>query len=399
MSIILNTANDKEVIHYTKPRISQRQAFPKEEFDMRIKNVQKDIAAAGMDLLLVHTIENLCYLTGIETSGYFEYLVLAVPASGDVKFLVRNIEELNVDEYTWLDSCWTWKDGDDFFKITRRLVDSFGLKPNARIGLEYHSWFVTAQVLKGLEAALDGYQIVNSGRIVEDRRLIKSPLEQQYSRAAAHTADAGMKAVLEAACEGKTELEIAAAAYNGHILDGGQYPALPHYISSGANAELGHPSWSNRILQRGDQLRIELLGTQRRYHAGITRSIFIGTASDEMKATAEKSFEIQQYLLKELKPGVHMGELTRSVRERVTKMGVPVFARRMGYSMGIGFPPTAGEALTADFRESDNHILQPGMVFHMLWIMESDFGFSDTCLITDTGYERLTQTPDQLFIV
>ena len=91
MSIILNTANDKEVIHYTKPRISQRQAFPNEEFDMRIKNVQKDIAAAGMDLLLVHTIENLCYLTGIETSGYFEYLVLAVPASGDVKFLVRNI--------------------------------------------------------------------------------------------------------------------------------------------------------------------------------------------------------------------------------------------------------------------------------------------------------------------
>jgi Xaa-Pro dipeptidase len=367
------------------------QPFSREEFAVRLARVQEAMAEGGLDVLLVHTPENLAYLTGYETSGYFEYQVLVVPAQGEPELLIRNIEQLNVDEYTWVPEAHVWRDGTDVVAVTAGIVA--GLTANGTVGIEAHSWFVTAAIAERLEGALAGYRVIAAGRLVELIRLVKSTAELAYIRVAAAIADATMAGAVDAAREGATELDVAAAAHSAQVLAGGEYPALPHYVTSGDRSEIGHATWTSKTLVRGELLKLEFLGVHRRYHAGLTRAVHIGPAGDEIAAAARLCIALQDETFAQLRPGASADQLTRDATTRAEAAGLTPIKMRLGYSMGIGFPPIAGEGQTADFRVGSPIELRAGMVFHMLSVMRVGLVFSDTVVITPDGFERLTQTP------
>jgi Xaa-Pro dipeptidase len=90
--------------------------------------------------------------------------------------------------------------------------------------------------------------------------------------------------------------------------------------------------------------------------------------------------------------------VTRAAQRRLADSGRSGLKIRLGYSVGIGFPPIAGEGQTADFREDATWELAAGMVFHMLSVLRVGLVVSDTVLITDSGCERLTSTPRRLLV-
>ena len=57
------------------------QRFPRTEFDDRMGRLRAAMAEHG-SVVLVHSPENICYLTGHETPGYYVYQCLVVPAVG-----------------------------------------------------------------------------------------------------------------------------------------------------------------------------------------------------------------------------------------------------------------------------------------------------------------------------
>lgn len=379
-----------DTVHRSSGRAGS-QPFPRAEFAGRLARVQAAMTASGLDVLLVHTPENLTYLTGYETSGYFEYQVLAVPAEGEPELLIRNVEQGNVDEYTWLPEAHIWLDGTDFVAATAGIVA--GLAANGTVGIEAHSWFVTASIAERLEYALAGYRVVAAGRLVETIRLVKSPAELDCVRIAAAIADTTMSAAIGAAAEGVSELEVAAAAHSAQVLAGGEYPALPHYVTSGDRSEIGHATWTAKTLARGELLKLEFLGVHRRYHAGLTRAVHVGPADAEIADAARLCVALQDATFAQLRPGASTDQLTRDAAARAEAAGLTPIKMRLGYSMGIGFPPIAGEGQTADFRVGSPIALEAGMVFHMLSVMRVGLVFSDTVVITSDGFERLTQTP------
>jgi Xaa-Pro dipeptidase len=50
-----------------------RQAFSTDEFRARVRRVPKEMEGEGIELLLIHSPENIYYLSGYQTSGYFAY--------------------------------------------------------------------------------------------------------------------------------------------------------------------------------------------------------------------------------------------------------------------------------------------------------------------------------------
>ena len=52
--------------------------FTVEEYRTRLKNVQANMAAADIEVLLVTAPENIFYLTGYHTVGYFSFQMLVV---------------------------------------------------------------------------------------------------------------------------------------------------------------------------------------------------------------------------------------------------------------------------------------------------------------------------------
>jgi Xaa-Pro dipeptidase len=384
-------------LHHRDPTRRGRAAFTNAEFRCRIRSVQQAMLARDIDVLLVHAPENIYYLTGYETSGYFEYQTLVVPAEGTPELLIRNVERLNVDEYSWLASAHVWRDGTDYLAATAGIVNR--LSPSGRVALEWHSWFMPAATAASLRQHLAGHPVVGSERLVERIRLVKSDAETGYVRQAAALADLAMAAAVAAARPGASENDVAAAAHAAQISAGGEYPALPHYISSGDRLELGHAHWTDAVLRAGDLVKMEFLGVRRRYHAGLTRPVSIGTPSDSaVIGDVDLCVRLQDETFTELRPGASVAEVTRAAQRRLADSGRSGLKIRLGYSVGIGFPPIAGEGQTADFREDATWELAAGMVFHMLSVLRVGLVVSDTVLITDSGCERLTSTPRRLLV-
>jgi Xaa-Pro dipeptidase len=72
---------------------------------------------------------------------------------------------------------------------------------------------------------------------------------------------------------------------------------------------------------------------------------------------------------------------------------------RLGYSVGIAFPPNWAEGHFLDLKGGDDTRLVPGMIFHIIPSMFTpEFGmwFSETVAVTDSGSDILTDYPRRL---
>ena len=73
---------------------------------------------------------------------------------------------------------------------------------------------------------------------------------------------------------------------------------------------------------------------------------------------------------------------------------------RIGYSIGIGYPPDWGER-TMSLRPGDKTVLQPGMTFHFmtgLWSDDMGLEITESLVITEGAPELLANVPRQLFV-
>lgn len=364
-----------------------RQAFSTEEFKTRVVRVQEAMAREGIDVLIVHAPENIYYLTGHQTSGYFAYQTVVLGQTGDPELLLRFLEKGNVHEYSWLADAHTWKEGDDMVERTLDVVRRFTVA-GKRVGLEKRCWFLTSAIAEALAAALGNSVIVDASLLVDRVRVIKSPAEIGYIRRAAQIAEIEQQVAFATICDGATEAQVAAAVYAAGVNAGCEYTGLPHHIMSGYRYNVCHANWSPKLIRRGELILFELYGCLERYHATQMRTVAIGEASDEVRRAAEIVVAAQDAGIQAMKPGASAREVDALVRLPIRKIR-PDYYNRTGYSTGIGFPPKTAEWEALDFNEQEDWELKEGMAFHML-ALACGFGISETVVVTSTGVERLT---------
>lgn len=73
---------------------------------------------------------------------------------------------------------------------------------------------------------------------------------------------------------------------------------------------------------------------------------------------------------------------------------------RIGYSVGLGYPPDWGEHIMS-LRPGDLTELRPDMTFHMilgLWMDDWGFELAETFRVTPAGAECLCSFPRRLFV-
>ena len=177
--------------------IRKNLAFTREEYLGRVDRVRERMKERGLDALLLHTPENICYLTGFHTSGYYFVQVLIVPADKDPVFVVRALEKLNVDAWSWLadDQVIAYMDYDNPADIVFAAISDLGLA-NGRLGFEMDGYsFLPIARYEELKTRLADAKLVNGSGMVEKERAIKSPAELDYIRQACRITELGMGAV------------------------------------------------------------------------------------------------------------------------------------------------------------------------------------------------------------
>ena len=368
--------------------------FPIEEYEQRLRKVRVLMERTGLDALLVHTPENIFYLTGYQTPGYYWHQALVLPLDSEPVFIAPPHEASLVPEFCWVNDVRLYPDTSDWAEVTAVLLEEMGLA-SARVGLETRSWFLTVELRDGLAARLPGATLPGGAGLIESCRLIKSPLEQDYLRKAAGFSELGMQAGMAAISASATELEIAAAVHTALDLAGSEYTGLPAFITSGPRTELVHATWSPRKIAHGELVFLEIPGSSNRYHTAHSRSVFVGDPPDLVQRAGEIAKTALETAKSMMRPGVAANEVFEAGRAVIDGADIGYRqGRRIAYGIGIAFPPGWDEGEIFSINKDEQRPLQAGMSFHLITTMRlrgvGAIGCSDTVLVNENGIETLT---------
>lgn len=376
-------------------------AFPEEEYRNRLSRIQQLMEDRGIDVLLLHSPEDICYVTGFETAGTYMYQAVIVPRTGIPHLIIRELEFSNVFQTSWVHEYTTYEDTEEPSDVTARAVRD--LVADARtVGLDEGSWFLTARQARNIRNLLVPADIVDSTTLTHGLRSVKSDAEIEMIRRASRVVEASMTAAVDKCRSGATENDVAAAAYDAMIQAGGEYPSLPQFVSAGERTFLTHATWSGRRFGADDIVFLELSGVIRRYASALLRCVHIGSQvaprTREIADVAQAGLDLA---IAEIRPGVPAGEIARKVGAMFAEHGF-VLRKRIGYSIGLNFPPDWGEWQVLCLRRDEERLLEPNMVFHVPSSVrihnECAIAISETVRVTETGCESLTHHPRQLLI-
>ena len=112
--------------------------FSLAEYQLRLDALRARMRRQEVDVMLIHTPENLFYISGYQTPGYYWYQTLIVPIDSEPVFITRSVEESNVEGLTWVEDSRPYTDNEDYVAKTVAVLVDLGLD-RMRVGLEYDS--------------------------------------------------------------------------------------------------------------------------------------------------------------------------------------------------------------------------------------------------------------------
>lgn len=375
-------------------------SFPAAEFAERQVRARAAIAASGHEALIVTGPENIYWLTGRQTAGYFAFQALILPVEGEPVLLVRQLELFGTLANTYLSDIVVYQDADNPVEVLVDLLRQRGIVDPA---VELAGWFLSSKLATEIAERLGKASLIDGSQILPPLRMVKSPAELEAIRHAARYAEAGMIAGINACTIGADENAVAADMLYAATRTGSEVMAMEPLVSSGPRSGLPHMTWRRRVLQAGDPLFLELAGSHARYHAALMRTVWMGTPPDEAQRMMDCSLRALDAALGEIRPGVSCAQVHDAAQAVIDGAGyTAAFRKRIGYSMGVAFAPDWGEGAILSLFSTVDRIIEPGMVFHLPATLRSygewTVGASETVIVTEAGAEPLSTLHRQLTI-
>jgi Xaa-Pro dipeptidase len=379
--------------------------FTASEYATRVAAVRMAMQERELDALLVSSPENVFYLTGLNHQGHFTFTALILAAGGACSIVARAMEHETLAAQTPDYEHVPFGDDEDAADAVARAIHAGGLE-RGRIGVEKHAMSFPIHVWEGVVDRTPQVRWEDGSRVVDDVQAVKSPAEIEYIRQAAAISDRALQSGISVAGTGVNEREVATEVYRSMVASGSEYPGFVPLIRTGDRLLQEHTTWRDRALQPGDGLFLELSGCVHRYHAPLTRMVYVGDAPKGVEAASEIALAGLEALCDALHPGVLTGEVYAAWQAVIDEaLGHHDYRRHhCGYMIGIGFPPSwVGGSTVKGLRPAGELPIREGMVFHLLpWLIgqrPADYVVSDTVLVTDTGAELLTSTPRKPTVV
>ena len=115
-------------------------AFSMEEFETRVAKVKEAMEERNIDLLLITGPENIYYISGFDSVGYYQYQILFLPRTEEQpKLLVQAVEEFLVKTTSWVEDYLVWSHGSNPVEMTVNIIKDFvGESPT--LGIEKNNW-------------------------------------------------------------------------------------------------------------------------------------------------------------------------------------------------------------------------------------------------------------------
>ncbi|WP_322786480.1 M24 family metallopeptidase [Afifella pfennigii] len=366
--------------------------FPPEEYERRLGALREAMAERGLDLLVLCGAENIFYLCGQQTPGYYTFQALCVPASGAPFLVLRGLEAMNARLKTFLADISGYADDVAPAEALAAALRERGWL-GRKVGIDRNAWFLTVALYERLVEECG--PLLDGSGLVEPLRRVKSALEIAQLEEAGRANDAGMRAGLAATLAGASENDIAAAIMGAAIAAGSEYVGMEPFVTSGPRSGIPHTTWLRRRIEPGDIAVLETAASYNRYHAALFRTVAVGKVPELARDMYKVCAEGLQAAIDELRPGNSCADVHNAVQRVVDRAGYTEgYRKRSGYSMGISFAPDWGEGNILSLFRGVDVPLQPGMAFHVPITLRAYNKFtvavSETVLVRDGAPRTLS---------
>lgn len=381
------------------------------EYQNRLGETKRRMLEKDIEVLLVTDPANMNYLSGYDAWSFYVHQMLIIIIDESQPIWVGRYMDASAAKAT------TWLYEENVIAYPDKFVHAFDSHPmefvadilkqigqgNRSIGVEMDNYYFSAMAYEKLKKNLPDANFKNADLLVNYVRLIKSDQEIEYMKRAASIAEKAMDEGIEAIIPGNRECDVAASIYHQLISGtesyGGDYPSIVPLLPSGENTSAPHLTWTERRYKKGEAIIIELAGCYKRYHVPLARTVSIGKPSKKLEEITPVVVEGINEVFDSVKPGMTCSQMESIWRNSIKKHGYEKEAR-LGYSVGLNYPPDWGEH-TASIRKGDTTVLQPNMTFHLipaLWFDDYGIEISETFRITENGCETFTNYPRKLII-
>lgn len=390
---------------------------PASEINLRREKIQDALQRNNIDGLLIIQRVDLFYFSGTSQNGF-----LYIPAEGESlllikKFFPRAQKESILPNIINIDS---------IKEVPDIILDFFGKLP-AVLGFEMD--VLPVNDFRYFQDIFGNLKYIDGSPLILDTRMIKSEWEIKQMK---RSADLGFKTFEYIRSEirpGLTEMEFAGMyeafarklghqaqlrvrnflteGYYWHILSGasGGMVGLLDSPASGKGTSAAFPcGGSNKKLLTNEPIMIDLGSVLNGYHVDETRMYAIGPLPKREMDACRAAIEIQNAALDKIKPGVTVAELFEASESKALTLGYreqylgPQGNKVSFIGHGIGLELVEHPVIA----KGRDYQLQPGMTFALepKMVFEKEFtaGIEDVFLVTETGYQMISQVPQEVFI-
>ena len=347
----------------------------------------------GVDAVALVPGPNFVRLMKQDFHSHERPLLLVIPAAGPVAAIVPNLELSSFAKLGFEGEVFDWMDQSGYAGAFAALARHIPLG-----SLAVEGQVMRVFVHHALAAAFPGLKIVDAEREISGLRLRKTAEEVAALEGAIRISELALAEVLDEVRIGMTETQIEGHLIQAMFRHGASELAFGPIVAAGENSALPHAHARDVPVQPGDALLFDWGARHGGFCADITRTVFVGHASDEAQAVYETVLQANLKGHEVTRAGI----TAHDVDDAVTGvLEASVFADRIRTKTGHGLGREVHEA--PYIMRGNRQLLEPGMVFTNEPGLYCIGGFGvrieDDMLVTEDGCRSLTTFPKGLRIL
>jgi Xaa-Pro aminopeptidase len=320
---------------------------------MRIKKLIETLHENQLDAYIITREPNIYYFTGSNSGG-----LLLIPID-ETPTLFTSVLNYNiaVDQAKGV-RVESFKRSEFIDRIVGACED---LKPE-KIGFDELSLSSFNSINEKIDSGL-----IQSSELAWSLRRIKEKKELSNMKKAAEQADAGMKSAFDAMQVGITEYELAAEASYAMRRKGADDYAFPFIVASGFRSAYPHAGVSDRKLNNGDFITIDMGARYRGYCIDLTRTFILGEPTKKQRDIYNAVYKANTAAFPHYKEGSRGLDVDKVSRDIIEQAGYgEYYIHGLGHGIGLEVhePPSISQR-SEDTLISGNVVSnEPGIYLH-----------------------------------
>ena len=392
--------------------MAYQKAFHPDEYRRRVSDVKQRMETAGFDLLICQDPASMGWLTGFDGWSFYTPQAVVVHLEEESPIWFGRAQDAKSAHFTtdlpahniigFSEPLVHHPERHPFDELCALITDRGWSR--GHIGVELDAHYYTARAHHHIVKGLPNASINDNKELVNWARLVKSDAELAYMREAGRIVTDTMNIAISRLKPGVPQFEVIADVYHAQIMGFenrfGDYTSLCPLIQVGEGTSTPHLTWTDDPLPDSGLVVMEIGAARRHYHAPLTRTMHLGTPPDEIKKLAEVIVEGGDRALEMAKPGITCEEVEAVWQGVLNQYGYSKESR-VGYSIGLNYPPDWGER-TASLRPGDKTILQAGMCIHFqsgVWLEQYGAAVSEPFIVTERGGEKISDVQRGLVVI